>query len=494
MTAAAFFDLDRTLLRRSSALALAGPFREHGVIGRGQLAKAAAWQLLFAARGASAETVRKAAEDGLIVLKGFPVDDLRALVAGAMEPILKPLVYQEPLNLVERHRERGEPVYIVSATLQEIVEELADELGFDGAIGSTCEIVDGVYTGRSLRGAHGDGKAAAVRELAAQKGFDLEASTAYSDSHTDLPFLEAVGHPVVVNPDRELRRIAEDRGWPMLEFTRARLSERAALAAGAAGDPARARRRRRGLGGAAACGLRSASPPSGSPRRTRRRSQPTSWTPSRAASSDTASPESTGSRLCPTCSRTPARSRLHTEPGYERWDGNGALGYLTLTAICDAQLAEPPDHARVVVASNCFPTGALGWYTRRLAGSGLAAALTATSPPRLSHPDGGEPLAGTNPLSIAIPSSDGKPLVADVSMGAVTHGDVLRGDAAPEELVPFGGEKAHKAFALALGLDLLVGALAGDGYGAVLVVARPEADPVPALRERAAGLRLPGDA
>ena len=216
--AAAFFDLDRTLLRRSSALALAGSFREHGVIGRGQLAKAAAWQLLFAARGASAETVRKAAEDGLMVLKGFRVDDLRSLVATAMEPVLKPLVYQEPLDLVTRHRERGEPVYIVSATLQEIVEELARELGFDGAIGSTCEIVDGVYTGRSLRGAHGDGKAAAVRELATQEGFDLEASTAYSDSHTDLPFLEAVGNPVVVNPDRELRRIAAERGWPVLAF------------------------------------------------------------------------------------------------------------------------------------------------------------------------------------------------------------------------------------------------------------------------------------
>ena len=162
MTTAAFFDLDRTLLRRSSALALAGPFRQYGVIGRGQLAKAAAWQLLFAARGARAETVRKAAEDGLMVLKGFRVDALRELVAGAMEPILKPLVYQEPLNLVERHRERGQPVYIVSATLQEIVEEIARELGFDGALGSTCEIVDGVYTGRSLRGAHGDGKAAAV--------------------------------------------------------------------------------------------------------------------------------------------------------------------------------------------------------------------------------------------------------------------------------------------------------------------------------------------
>ena len=218
-TPAAFFDLDRTLLRRSSALALAGSFRDHGVIGRGQLAKAAAWQLLFAARGAGAETVRKAAEDGLMVLKGFAVDDLRRLVATAMEPVLKPLVYQEPLHLLARHRERGEPVYIVSATLQEIVEELAAELGFDGAIGSTCEIVDGVYTGRSLRACHGAGKAAAIRELAAREGFDLEASTAYSDSHTDLPFLEAVGNPVAVNPDRELRRIAAERGWPVLAFS-----------------------------------------------------------------------------------------------------------------------------------------------------------------------------------------------------------------------------------------------------------------------------------
>jgi HAD superfamily hydrolase (TIGR01490 family) len=219
MSGAAFFDLDRTLLRRSSALALAGSFREHGVIGRGQLAKAAAWQLLFAARGAGAETVRKAAEDGLMILKGFRVDELRTLVAGAMEPVLKPLVYREPLDLVRRHRERGERVYIVSATLQEIVDELAHELGFDGAIGSTCEIADGVYTGRYLRACHGDGKAAALRELAEQEGFDLAASTAYSDSHTDLAFLEAVGNPVAVNPDRALRRIAAERSWPVLEFT-----------------------------------------------------------------------------------------------------------------------------------------------------------------------------------------------------------------------------------------------------------------------------------
>ena len=110
-----------------------------------------------------------------MILKGFRVDELRTLVAGAMEPVLKPLVYSGPLELVERHRERGEPVYIVSATLQEIVEELARELGFDGAVGSTCEIVDGVYTGRSLRACHGEGKAAAIRELAEQEGFDLAA-------------------------------------------------------------------------------------------------------------------------------------------------------------------------------------------------------------------------------------------------------------------------------------------------------------------------------
>jgi HAD superfamily hydrolase (TIGR01490 family) len=216
---AAFFDLDRTLLRRSSALALAGSFRERGLIGRGQLAKAAAWQLIFAARGAGAETVRNAAEDGMRILTGLQVTELQELVAEAMEPVLKPLVYRDPLQLLERHRQGGEPVYIVSATLQEIVDELARELGFDGAIGSTCEIVDGAYTGRVLRPCHGPGKAAAVRDLAEREGLDLATSTAYSDSHTDLPFLEVVGRPVVVNPDSRLRRIARERGWPVLEFS-----------------------------------------------------------------------------------------------------------------------------------------------------------------------------------------------------------------------------------------------------------------------------------
>ena len=186
--------------------------------------------------------------------------------------------------------------------------------------------------------------------------------------------------------------------------------------------------------------------------------------------------------------------RISAEPGFERWDGRGALGYLTLAAICRAQLEEPPANARVIVASHCFPTGMLGHWVRRLADGGLVAALTATSPARLPHPEGGDPLAGTNPLAIAIPGTDGGPLVSDVSMGRVTYGQVLAGEADEAELVPFGGEHAHKAFALALGLQLLVDSLVGEpGHGAVLLVARPEADPLPELRARAGGVRLPGD-
>jgi LDH2 family malate/lactate/ureidoglycolate dehydrogenase len=146
-----------------------------------------------------------------------------------------------------------------------------------------------------------------------------------------------------------------------------------------------------------------------------------------------------------------------------------------------------------VVAANTFPTGMLGYWVRRLADGGLAAALTATSPPRLAHPDGGDPIVGTTPLAIAVPSSDGRPLVADVSMGKVTYGDVIAGHADAADLVPFGGEQSYKAFALAAGLQLLVEALGVEGNGALLLVARPEADPVPAFRAAASGLRLPGD-
>jgi LDH2 family malate/lactate/ureidoglycolate dehydrogenase len=185
--------------------------------------------------------------------------------------------------------------------------------------------------------------------------------------------------------------------------------------------------------------------------------------------------------------------RVVSEPGYERWDGNGALGYLTLEAVVRSQLGDPPARARLVVCARTFPTGSLGYWVRRLAEGGFVALLTATSPRRLPAPGGGEPLTGTNPLAIAVPSSDGAPVVSDVSMGAVTHGDVLSGRARPDELVPFGGPQAHKAFALAVGLQLFVDALTpDDAHGAVLLVARPEADPVPALRALAGDVRLPG--
>ena len=186
--------------------------------------------------------------------------------------------------------------------------------------------------------------------------------------------------------------------------------------------------------------------------------------------------------------------RVVSEPGYERWNGKRTLGYLVLHAVCEAQLADPPAHARVVVCDETFPTGMLSHTVRKLADGGLVALLTATSPRRLGHPEGGPKLAGTNPVAIAIPSSDGKPIVSDVSMGNLTYGDVLAGRAIEDELTPFGGEHAHKAFALAVGLQVLVDALTpSDGFGAVLLVARPEADPVPAFRALAAGVRLPGD-
>jgi HAD superfamily hydrolase (TIGR01490 family) len=221
LSAAAFFDLDRTLLRRSSALALAPAFRRRGIISRRMMVEAAAWQLLFMLRGASHEAVRRAAVDGLLLLRGHTPEEMRELVAESMETVLRPLVYAQSLDLVKRHRDRGEPVYIVSATLQEIVQAMADDFGFDGALGTVCEVVDGKYTGKAIRALHARAKADCIRSLAASNDWDLAASTAYSDSHTDLPFLEAVGHPVAVNPDRKLRRIATERGWPVLEFKRA---------------------------------------------------------------------------------------------------------------------------------------------------------------------------------------------------------------------------------------------------------------------------------
>jgi LDH2 family malate/lactate/ureidoglycolate dehydrogenase len=187
-------------------------------------------------------------------------------------------------------------------------------------------------------------------------------------------------------------------------------------------------------------------------------------------------------------------TKAESHPGFDLWQANGALGYLVLAQICAELAGDGPRPVRVV-AADAFPTGHLGYWVRGLAEAGLVAVLTASSPARLPHPDGSEPLVGTTAFAIGLPNPAGAPIVTDVSMGKVTYGDVLRGAARPEDLVPFGGEQAHKAFALAVGLEGWISSFVGDAHGIVLVAAKPEFDHYAAgLRERAAGLRLPGGA
>lgn len=218
MAGAAYFDLDRTLISRSSSLALAAPFRKRGMIGRTQVVKAAVAQLVFARFGAGQSRVGQTADSAMSVLRGVSVETVREIAAEAWEPVLRPLVYREAIERAEEHAARGEDVYVASAALQEIVEVVVAELGLSGAIASRAAVEDGVYTGRLERRLYGPEKAEAVREAASANGIDLAASTAYSDSHSDMPFLEAVGTPVAVNPDRELRRVAEERGWRVERF------------------------------------------------------------------------------------------------------------------------------------------------------------------------------------------------------------------------------------------------------------------------------------
>ena len=217
-SAAAFFDLDRTLLAGSSALALAGEFHRRGLLSRRELVQAAAWQLVFTRYGASPAQAQLMTRRGLERLRGLRPGQLGELVASALEPALRPLLYGEALALLDRHRAQGDRLYLVSATIEEVVSALASELGFDGALGTAAEVVDGRYTGRALFTCLGEDKLAAVRRLAETNSVDLAHSTAYSDSCTDIPFLEAVGSPVAVNPDRRLRAVARDRGWPVRKF------------------------------------------------------------------------------------------------------------------------------------------------------------------------------------------------------------------------------------------------------------------------------------
>ena len=218
---AAFFDLDKTVIDRASIAAFGRPFLKGGLINRRLVARAALSQLIYLYFGADEERLVRVRESMLAVTKGWDRAQVRQIVRETMLQTMEPIMYAEALELMELHRAAGHRVYLVSASPEEIVLPLADLLGVDGAICSRGEVDEqGCYTGRMAFYAYGESKATAMRELAARTGLDLSSSSAYSDSATDLPMLEAVGRPVAVNPDRALGKIAVERGWEVRHFTK----------------------------------------------------------------------------------------------------------------------------------------------------------------------------------------------------------------------------------------------------------------------------------
>ncbi len=234
--AAAFFDLDRTLMVGSSGIFFARAAFETGMISRGRLARDVYENVRFRLRGSTddrADAVRKRVGE---MIADVPVRDLQRLSPRVLAGVL-PRLYPQMLQRAYEHQEQGRRVYIVTAALQEMADLLAHVLAFDGGLGSRLEVVDGRYTGRADGPFnYREGKVLSMQALAAREGLDLAASYAYSDSESDLPMLRAVGHAVVVNPDQDLRRIAAQEGWEVLRLDRlgSRLKMLAALAAAAA--------------------------------------------------------------------------------------------------------------------------------------------------------------------------------------------------------------------------------------------------------------------
>lgn len=210
---AAFFDLDKTIVARSSPLALGRSFFKEGLITRSALLKSAYAQLMFQLMGADEGKMERVRREAAKLTEGWEADKVKRVVTEVLDEVISPLIYAEALELIRDHRVAGRLVCIVSSSPEEIVEPMAKMLQADLWIASQPRIVKGRYTGELDFYAYGERKAEAMQALADVEGVDLERSFAYSDSSTDLPMLEAVGVPVVVNPDKELRRIADARGW-----------------------------------------------------------------------------------------------------------------------------------------------------------------------------------------------------------------------------------------------------------------------------------------
>ncbi|WP_273653745.1 HAD family hydrolase [Cellulomonas fimi] len=218
--AAAFFDLDKTIIATSSATAFSRPFMAGGLLTRRSVLRTAYAQFLYLVGGADeAQTERLRAQLSRMVT-GWDVAQVSSIVAETLHESIDPAVYAEAVALIEEHHEAGHDVVIVSASGSEIVEPIAAVLGADHVIATRMGVRDGRYTGDIDFYAYGENKATAIRELAEARGYDLASSYAYSDSITDMPMLAAVGHGFAVNPDRALRRVAAERGWGTLSFSR----------------------------------------------------------------------------------------------------------------------------------------------------------------------------------------------------------------------------------------------------------------------------------
>jgi HAD superfamily hydrolase (TIGR01490 family) len=215
---AAFFDLDKTIIAGSSTLAFSGPLRARGLIGRRALVRSGYAQLRLMVAGADAAFMDRMREQISALCTGWDAATVRAVIEESLPDVLVPMIYPEAAALLEHHIGLGHPIALISASGMEMVSPVAAALGAKHCVATRMVVTEGRYTGEIEFYCYGEGKAVAARELAAEHGYRLEDCHAYSDSITDLPLLEAVGHPHAVNPDRELREVAIGRGWPVLDF------------------------------------------------------------------------------------------------------------------------------------------------------------------------------------------------------------------------------------------------------------------------------------
>ncbi|MCX2952461.1 HAD-IB family hydrolase [Lentzea sp. NEAU-D7] len=215
---AAFFDLDKTVIAKSSTLAFSRPFFQEGLINRRAVLKSAYAQFVFMLAGADADQMDRMRAHITALAAGWDVEQIRGIVNETLHDIVDPLVYKEATQLIADHKAEGHDVVIVSASGEELVAPIAQMIGADYSVGTRMVVHEGRYTGAVDFYCASDNKAVAIKQLAAEHGYDLTKSYAYSDSVTDLPMLEVVGHPTVVNPDRGLRRIAVEKDWPVQQF------------------------------------------------------------------------------------------------------------------------------------------------------------------------------------------------------------------------------------------------------------------------------------